>query len=444
MSNKILNNIYNSDIKVPRYTSYPTVPNFQNYAVDNKYDTWLGQISPNEEVSLYIHIPFCKKLCWFCGCNTKVVNNYELIERYLELLKKEIQLVADKLTKPIIKHIHFGGGSPTIISPTDFLELVDFIKENFEFSQNAEIAIEVDPRNVSEAKIASYVKSGVNRISIGIQDFNHKVQESINRIQPFSLVYEKVKIMRDYGINNINTDLIYGLPNQDMDALSKTIELTLMLNPNRIALFGYAHVPWMKKHQKLIDESVLADIQTRIEMVKKSEEILVNADYIHIGLDHFAKKEDDLVKAQKENRLKRNFQGYTSDDADILVGLGISSIGSLSQGYIQNTSEALNYSNSLNEGKLPVSKIMQLSEEDKMRRDIIFSLMCYMQVDLKPYGNNFKEELNMLQPFVENNIIEIDNSTIKVSKNASAALRIIASVFDEYLKTDDNKHSLAV
>jgi len=443
MPDRILEDVYKDNLKVPRYTSYPTAPHFHEGITDSIYEGWLSDIAPNTATSLYLHIPFCKKLCWFCGCNTKIVNNYEPIEKYLDLLKKEISLLSNKIESPDIRHIHFGGGSPTIIKPGDFQELMDFIRESFSVSPDAEIAIEIDPRTVSEAKIAAYVKSGVNRVSVGIQDFNKEVQESINRIQPLGVVYDKIKILKEYGIQNINVDLIYGLPHQDIDALLKTIHLTLTLKPSRISLFGYAHVPWMKSHQKLIDENDLPSISQRLDMATQAKNMLVKEGYIHIGLDHFAKSDDSMVAAKNEGRLNRNFQGYTTDKADVLLGAGLSSIGSLPDGYIQNTSSPVQYSQLITSGKLPIAKGVKLTDEDIVRREIIFSLMCYLKVDLNAYKNDFSREIQMLQPFVANNTVTINDSIIKINEDSVSMLRVVASIFDSYI-SNNNKHSIAV
>ncbi len=436
-------------VNAPRYTSYPTAPHFTCEINHDNYCNWLAEIEDGSSISLYIHIPFCKKLCWFCGCNTSIVNHYQPIADYLEFLLKEINLLAQKINhKSKVTHIHFGGGSPTILKIADFSKIMNLIKEKFRVINNPQISIEIDPRNVNEEKIIFYAKNGVNRVSIGVQDFNHKTQEAINRIQPFLMVEDLFKQLRENHINNINIDLIYGLPFQTLDSIAETIKLSLTLNPSRIALFSYAHVPFFKKHHNLIDQDTIVSDDKRLEMFLEATKILKEAGYEAIGIDHFAKKDDQLTIALKNKTLKRNFQGYTADSAKHLIGVGLSSIGQLNQGYVQNSSSFKEYKNILNQDQLPIIKGFEINREDKIRKEIIDSLMCFMEVDLEKIlqkynlsQNHFDNELKDISKYQD--IARIDRFKITMVGKYKMSARVIASVFDQYFQLDrvDNKYS---
>lgn len=428
--------------RVPRYTSYPTAPHFHEGVDENLYGQWLGDLNEKHTLSLYFHIPYCRQLCWFCGCHTKIVNHYEPITRYLALLEQEIALVGTRLSGSVVTHIHFGGGSPTIAIAEDFSRLMKGVRKEFSISDKAEIAIEIDPRTVDAEKISVYAERGITRASLGVQDFDLKVQEAINRVQPYEMVSDVLSTLREHGIHAINTDLIYGLPCQTLSTIRQTIEQTLSLEPDRISLFGYAHVPWMKKHQKLVPEEMLPDKELRVAMYDMASEMLKTAGYIAIGLDHFAKPEDSLAKALNDGSLRRNFQGYTTDTADALLGLGVSSISSLPQGYVQNTSRNMDYAQRIKAGALPVVRGIALSEEDTNRRVIIMSLMCNMsaQVPQKLYA----EELERLLPYFNSGDLTYDGKMLSVHPSAQNRLRLIASIFDSYLTVSSHQYSQAV
>ena len=428
--------------RVPRYTSYPTAPHFHK-GIDAKcYANWLNLIEKNQVVSLYFHIPYCRQLCWFCGCHTKVINKYEPIKKYLAILKDEIALLAQHLPKVRVVHIHFGGGSPNIINAEDFTDLMHEIHNNFTIAEKAEIAVEIDPRTVNDAQINAYRAAKVTRASIGVQDFNLKVQAAINRIQPYNLVQNIINKLRKAGINAINIDLIYGLPHQTLATIEKTIAQTISLEPNRISLFGYAHVPWMKKHQQLVPENHLPDKNMRMGIFDKATFLLQEATYQAIGLDHFAKADDTLSFAMRQKTLQRNFQGYTTDMADVLLGLGVSSISSLPQGYGQNTSSIIDYIKSIKERKLPTIRGIELKEDDRKRRAIIMSLMCHMSAHIPQ--SHYMAEITKLKPYFNAGEITYENEILRVSPKAKQHLRLIASVFDRYLSTTTQLYSQAV
>jgi oxygen-independent coproporphyrinogen-3 oxidase len=431
-----------SVIRVPRYTSYPTAVHFHEGIGANQYLEWLDALGRNQTLSLYFHIPFCRQLCWFCGCHTKIVNHYQPIKNYLEILEKEVALVAGHVASSTVKHIHFGGGSPSAINAGDFSRFVESLNRAFVISDEAEFAIEVDPRTADEAKVISYAKSGITRASLGVQDFDHDVQQAINRIQSYSLVSKVVESLRRHGINSINLDLIYGLPKQTVNTIEETIDKTLALEPDRISLFGYAHVPWLKKHQNLIPQASLPGSEERMDMYGHAANILLANGYIAVGLDHFVRSEDPMAQALHGNNLHRNFQGYTTDSTTALVGLGVSAISTLPQGYAQNTSRYGEYTNQVKAGSLPISRGVAFTEKDRIRSEIIMSLMCNLRAEVAQ--GEYSPELKRLAPYFKSNEVSYENEVLTVSEKARDQLRIIASVFDEYLDNSQHQYSVAV
>lgn len=448
------NQILKMDARVPRYTSYPTAPHFEKLDNPQIYLDWLQAIPQSSDISLYIHIPFCPKLCWYCGCNTKITKRYAPVENYAHLLLREIDILATHIgTDRTLSNIHFGGGSPGMLRACDFGMIMTKLRETFKIKDNAEIAIEIDPRNVTEGRVAAYAKYGVNRISLGVQDFDDHVLKSVNRQQPFHLSYDAIKLFREYGIEGINLDLIYGLPHQTTDTMCRTIDRALLLNPDRIAFFGYAHVPWVKKHMRLIDEQALPDKSMRYDLFQIGAQELETAGYKAIGIDHFAKAGDSLCTAAETKNIHRNFQGYTTDACDTLIGLGVSSIGKLPNGYIQNTPDMHIYRNAILAGHLPMTKACPITTEDKARSDVIESLMCHFKADVfkiaKHYGfddSHFDNELESLQSYKTLGFIQIDNGNIIIDPNAKLMARSICAVFDSYLNLADTtpRHSQAI
>ena len=434
---------------VPRYTSYPTAPHFKEGFTAEAYAFWLRELPESASLSLYLHIPFCEKLCWFCGCTTSITSKYEPVKRYLETLKKEIALVSSHIVHPLsVHHIHFGGGSPTMLHEDDFSSLMQTLRTCFNIAADVEIAVEIDPRTMTKEKADAYGKCGVNRASIGVQDFDSKVQEAIHRVQPFAVVKQACDWLREAGIQSLNMDLIYGLPYQTGASFSDTLEQTLKLQPERLALFSYAHVPWVKKHQRVIDTETLPDDMTKLAMYQNSSRLFKNAGYISIGIDHFSRVDDELAIALKNHSLKRNFQGYTADDGDVLIGLGLSSIGSLPQGYIQNQITSSHYQKAIEQGQLPVMKGITVTQEDQLRKQVIDNLMCFMDVspadiaiEHGKHSDYFAVEMDMLKPFCNAGIITIFNGRITLVTEHRMAVRAVAAVFDQYMANSNGKYS---
>jgi len=433
---------------VPRYTSYPTAPNF-SAAVDARvYGAWLAALPREATLSLYLHVPFCRELCHYCGCHTKATLRDEPIEAYAQRLVEEIALVAERAGKRKVTHIHWGGGTPSILDAELLKFVTDELDHRFYLSALREHAIELDPRYVTQSLTAALRDIGVNRASLGVPDFNPHVQAAAGRIQPFETVKAAVDLLNDSGIDRINIDLMYGLPKQTADDVKRTVTLAHSLGPQRVAVFGYAHVPWFRPQQKLIADADLPASAQRLAQAEAAHETLVQFGYRPVGLDHYAKPDDQLVA--QGGKLGRNFQGYTDDDADALVGLGASAISRLPQGFAQNQPAVGNYSRAIAEGKLATVKGITLSADDRLRGHIIERLMCDMGVDLDAatgeigLAADFSDELESLQPYRDNGSVEIDGHCIRITEKGRPYLRLVASAFDTYLGQAKSRHSVAV
>jgi oxygen-independent coproporphyrinogen III oxidase len=440
------------NLRVPRYTSYPTAPHFGPEIDGARYRSWLAALDPGAALSLYVHIPFCDEMCWFCGCYTKIVNRYEPIKSYLSSLHGEIALVAESLpARFILSHLHFGGGSPTMLAPEDWLELIAAVRRRFDVAMDAEIAVELDPRDASDNYVAALAAAGVNRASIGVQDFDPDVQHAINRIQPFAVVERVTGWLRRHGIGKVNLDLMYGLPLQTEAKVVAMVDRAVGLGPSRVALFGYAHVPWMKAHQKLIDEALLPGQAERLQQFSAASRRLCEHGFRPVGLDHFARPSDDLAAALEAGRLRRNFQGYTVDDAPILIGLGASAIGTLPQGYVQNAAPLADYRRAIDNGQLPTARGLALSPEDRVRRDVIERLMCALSVDLQAVcrehgltGDPLAAERDSLAGMATDGLVQLEGASIRVTEAGRPFVRLIAAAFDAYLPRGGQRHSRAV
>ena len=440
------------DAAVPRYTSYPTAPHFAADVDEAQYRSWLGGIPREATLSLYVHVPFCASLCWFCGCQMRVVNRYGPVRDYLDLVATEVAQVADALPhKGRVTHTHFGGGTPTLISGPDFIGFVDTLRRHFDFSEAAEIAVEIDPRRFSRERAVVLGEGGVNRASLGIQDFDDEVQRAINRLQSFDETRDAVDWLRAAGITGISFDLLYGLPHQTEAKVLDSIDQALTLEPDRVSLFGYAHVPWVKPHQKLIDDSALPGPALRLKLYRSAARRLGEAGYVAVGLDHFARGGDSLAHAARAGQLRRNFQGYTTDAADALIGLGASALGTLPQGYVQNAPDVPAYRAAIRAGRFATVRGLALKPDDRVRREIISRLMCYLTVDLDdaarvpPGGlDPFADSLRSLHGLESDGLVRIDGRRITVPDEARPAVRAVCATFDSYLGTGVGRHSRAI
>ena len=431
---------------VPRYTSYPTAPHFSAAVGPDIYAGWLQALPREASLSLYIHVPFCTELCHYCGCNTRAVRKREPVDAYAERLIDEISLLT-ALRGRKLTHLHWGGGTPSILGP-QWLETVSArLASLFDLSSLKEHAIELDPRRVDKALLRALKLIGVNRASLGVQDASPHVQQLIGRVQPFELVERAAEGLRDAGIENLNIDLMYGLPGQGTREVARSAELSAALNPQRLALFGYAHVPWFKIHQRLMPEGELPGVEARLEQAEVAAETLQSFGYQLIGLDHFALPGDELAIAAAEHRLHRNFQGYTVDDADALIGLGASAIGKLPQGFVQNAPDLGGYTRSVADGRFPIVKGLTLSDDDRQRAAIIERLMCDLAVDLDTMDGGaaaFVNELAALKPLAEQGLVTLDGARVSVTDRGRPYIRITAAAFDAYLNSSQKRHSVAV
>lgn len=428
------------DGRVPRYTSYPTAVNFNTDIGASQYRNWLGALAPDRPLSLYLHVPFCERLCWYCACHTRAAHKKKTVADYVRRLVREIDLVADAIPhRPVVSAIHLGGGSPNMLSASDLAQLFSRLRARFVLADQAVVAAELDPRSLTPEWISAAVSLGLNRASLGVQDLDPSVQVAINRVQPHKLIEWSMKTLRSEGVESINVDLVYGLPRQTIPGLARTIDQLVPLEPDRIALFGYAHVPWMMPRQKLIREGELPDAGQRYQQQLVANNKLQKAGYIPIGLDHFALPTDDLAIAAENGFLRRNFQGYTSDNVGTVIGLGASSISTFHQGYAQNSPDIRKWQEKMDEGCFATSRGIVLTREDRLFSDIIQSLMCDLEVDFVPILRHWQMPSSILSPALarlhdmeKDGLVRLCGSTLTVTLLGRPFLRTICTSFDQY------------
>jgi oxygen-independent coproporphyrinogen III oxidase len=433
---------------VPRYTSYPTAPHFVPAVDAAVYASWLDALPDDATVSLYIHVPYCAELCLYCGCHTKAIRREEPLEAYADCLAREIRLIAGRIGRRRVLHLHWGGGTPSVLGERRLAALTAHLRRAFDLDGIIEHAIELDPRRTPRALAGALADMGVNRVSLGVQDFSPHVQAAIGRIQPFGAVEEVVGRLRDAGLAAINFDLMYGLPQQTEDDVRGTVTLAHSLRPARLALFGYAHVPWFKSQQKLIDASTLPGIAERFAQAAAARELLTGFGYAAVGIDHFAQADDSLARASASGRLRRNFQGYTADGVDTLIGLGASAISRLPQGFAQNAPGVGAYGRAVAAERLATARGVALSAEDRVRAHIIERLMCDFAVDLAACAGaddiDFTPAVEALEPLRAEGLVAIDGMCIAVTERGRPFVRLAAAAFDAYLAHGAARHSRAV
>lgn len=425
----------------PRYTSYPTALEFSE---DFGYDEYIKEFASQDKatpLSLYFHMPFCKSACYFCGCNVIYTSKTDKMDRYLDYIDKEMYILSKFIdTSRVVTQMHFGGGTPTYFDTAQLERHIKNIKKHFKnFSSDAEISCEIDPRHLSEEQLDVMVENGFNRISYGVQDFDENVQKEIHRIQSFEMTQNAVNMARKKGIKSINMDLIYGLPYQSLETFKKTLEISLKLDTDRYAIFNYAHVPWLKKSMRKFDEITLPHPKEKLEILKFTHDFLTTHGYKMIGMDHYAKEDDELFRALNNGTLHRNFQGYTTKGGADLIGIGLTSIGEGIRHYAQNYKDMENYEKAIDEGKLPFFKGILLSKEDVLRKNVIMGLMSNFMINIKDIENkfnidffeHFKESLEKLDSLKE--FVEISSNFIKVTPTGTLLIRNIAMCFDEYM-----------
>ncbi len=436
----------------PRYTSFPTAPHFRATGEDSLYTQWLAQLPPDTPISVYFHVPFCRRLCRFCGCHTSVVHHDAPLLSYTTSMMQEIALVASKISHKLpVSHIHWGGGTPTALPPECIKSLMDTLREHFNVLPDAEIAFEIDPVTLTQEQSDMLAQVGLTRASIGLQDLDPKVQEVIGRPQTFEITKQACDGLRAAGARSINLDLLYGLPLQTTESVIRTAQKALELSPDRLSVFGYAHVPWMKKHQTLLSESDLPDGSERFQQRMAIDRTLRAAGYVAIGLDHYAKPTDSMAHALENGRLRRNFQGYTDDHAETLIGFGASSIGSLPQGYVANVGGVPAYRKALEQHKLPITRICPVSDEDRLRREVIFRIMCDLKADLPKIAAEFIADADLiadadsaLQALAADGIVEWNGAQLRVTETGRPFMRHVAACFDQYFAQGTARHSKSV
>ncbi|MDK9696433.1 MAG: oxygen-independent coproporphyrinogen III oxidase [Siculibacillus sp.] len=437
---------------VPRYTSYPTAPHFDASVTAEVYRGWLAGLDPNDPISVYLHVPYCRTICHYCGCHTKGARKDDPVIDYAEGLVEEIRLVGEAIGRRLpVAHIHWGGGTPSLLPTESFRAVVKALRSAFDILPSVEHAIELDPRTVREDLAQLLAESGVTRASLGVQDFDPTVQKAIGRIQPIETVERAVAALRGAGITAINFDLMYGLPHQTPETIRRTIELTHEFAPSRIALFGYAHVPWFKKHQRLIDEASLPGANARFELEQTARAALATFGYEAIGLDHFALAGDEMAVKARSGELHRNFQGYTTDEAKTLIGLGCSSIGKMADGFAQNDPDIGRWRRAVDAGRLPIAKGRALDADDRLRADIIERVMCDYAVDVDAacarHGVSRAAVADAFERLIEparDGLVEVDDARITVTEAGRPLVRIVAAAFDVYLARAAARHSVAV
>ncbi|MFZ1773919.1 MAG: oxygen-independent coproporphyrinogen III oxidase [Rhizobiaceae bacterium] len=438
---------------VPRYTSYPTAPHFHAGVGEAAYAQWLGNVPQDARLSLYLHIPFCDRLCWFCGCHTKQTRRYDPVEAYIQALTAEIATVGRHLGgRGQVSAVHFGGGSPTLMSSKDMNRVNEALKSAFSFIDSPEISVEIDPNDMDDDRYDGLKAIGLTRASLGVQDFDPKVQAAINRLQSFEETKAVVERVRELGVHSVNLDMLYGLPHQTEDSVAATARQVLSLRPDRIALFGYAHVPWMKKHQTMIAETDLPDTAERFAQSVLAARLIAEAGYQGIGIDHFALPDDSLAVAARDGTMRRNFQGYTDDSAEFLIGMGASSIGQTPLGHVQNMPATAEYERLALAGRLPVVRGLELGGDDRLRGHVIERLMCDFEFSRADTAKAFGESAaamiaNEADAFIAadpDGLLERHGEVYAVSPRGKPFVRAVAAHFDAYLTKGTARHSLAV
>ncbi|MDY0121044.1 MAG: oxygen-independent coproporphyrinogen III oxidase [Sulfurimonas sp.] len=427
----------------PRYTSYPTALEFSD---SFSYDSYIQKLAAQDStrpLSLYFHLPFCRNACYFCGCNVVFTSKEEKMVRYIDYLKRELEILSRHLdcSREVIQ-MHFGGGTPTFFTASMLEEVIAEIKKYFpNFIEGAEISCEIDPRHINEEQMKVLHKGGFNRVSFGIQDFNEKVQVAVHRVQPYDMTKASMDLARKYKMDSVNVDLIYGLPYQSLETFKETLDLSLTLNPDRFAVFNYAHVPWLKKTMRKIDETTLPLPDEKLAIMQYTIDFLTSNGYKMIGMDHFAKPEDELFKAIEKGELHRNFQGYTTKGGADLIGVGLTSIGEGVDYYAQNFKEMSAYEEAIDAGKLPFERGVVLSEDDQIRQFVIMELMSNFKLDIKrfeklfniEFKSYFADAIEALKPFEQEALLTMDEEHIICSETGTLLIRNIAMPFDAYM-----------
>lgn len=429
----------------PRYTSYPTAPVFSPDFTAEDYEREIretNQIANSRPISLYFHFPFCAKLCYFCGCNMRVTHDRRLVKQYNDYLKREIDLLRPMISadRPV-SQMHWGGGTPTYLEPDEIREVGQYIKRGFTYLDDIEASVEIDPRGLTRAHVEALSEIGFNRTSFGVQDFNYDVQRVINRVQSEEITRQTVDWVREFGFRSVNLDLMYGLPNQSVRSFSDTLDKVIDISPNRIAVFNYAHVPWLKKHQNVMPADLMPSADERLAILEMTIEKLVAAGYVYIGMDHFAKPTDELAIAQANNTLYRNFQGYSTKAGSDVYAFGLSAISQFENIYAQNLKTFPEYYAAIDSGHAATAVGYRMTRDDHIRKETIMQMMCNLEIDKRrvegmfdiEFDQYFADDLPKLDPFIIEGLVEATTDKISVVGSGILIIRNVAMCFDAYL-----------
>ena len=427
------------DAKVPRYTSYPTAPQFNAGITETHVRDWIGAIPSGSRISLYVHVPFCRRLCWFCACRTQGTSSNHPVKSYLSSLHDEIRLLKSILPEGIsFSRVHWGGGTPTLLDPSMMSDLLGAITDLAPVAEEREFSVEIDPNEIDQARIDVLAKAGMTRASIGVQDFNSEIQTTIGRLQSFEITRDAVEMIRAAGIRSLNTDILFGLPYQTTERISSSVQKLLTLSPDRVALYGYAHVPWMARRQSMIPTDALPAPEERLRLFKTARQLFEWDGYRQIGIDHFAVPEDSLSVAAQNGQLRRNFQGYTDEPADVLLGVGASSISRFPQGYAQNNPATSGYLKSVRNGDMTVVRGHVFSDDDLLRGRIIEALMCDFEVQVGALSKQFPGQEKKIRGLLSDaaahfgDLVDFSNDRLRIPPETTPLTRIIARHFDAY------------
>lgn len=427
------------DARVPRYTSYPTSPHFTPAVGEPRFLDWVGAIPPGAAISLYMHVPFCRRLCWFCACRTQGTQSDDPVRAYAKVLLAELDMLRRKLAPGVrLSRLHWGGGTPTLMPPEMMRAVAGAVLGAFPLAEGAEFSVEIDPNEIDEARMDALAEAGLTRASIGVQDFDPEIQKTIGREQSFEVTKRAVDMIRDRGIASLNADILYGLPHQDPVRIAQSVQKLLALSPDRVALYGYAHVPWMAKRQVMIPSEALPDPHGRLRLFDTARELFLADGYDEIGIDHFARPDDGLARAQRLGLLRRNFQGYTDDRAEVLIGLGASSISRFPQGYTQNAPATGAHTGKIRDGHFSITRGHAFTPEDKWRARMIEALMCDFEIRAEEFTRDHGfDQQGLAQLFAPiaarfGDMVEWGPQGLRIPLRGRSLTRMIAQMLDAY------------
>ncbi|QGX99474.1 oxygen-independent coproporphyrinogen III oxidase [Roseovarius faecimaris] len=427
------------DAKVPRYTSYPTAPHFKPGVGGDVFASWIAKIPEGAQISLYVHVPFCRRLCWFCACRTQGTQTLTPVASYVETLKSELALLKAHLPRGVtLSRLHWGGGTPTLLDAGMITALAEAVKDVAPFADNTEFSVEIDPCELDSDRLQALARAGMTRASIGVQDFDPEIQNTIGRIQGYDITRKVAEDIRAVGVESLNADILFGLPDQSKARITESVQKLLSLNPDRVALYGYAHVPWMAKRQQMIPSDRLPTPEERLELFDTARRLFMWDGYDAIGIDHFARPEDGLSRALKAGTLRRNFQGYTDDTAEVLIGVGASSISRFPQGYAQNAPATGAHTAAIRDGRFSTARGHVFAGEDKLRARMIEALMCDFFVSVEELHNTFGTPVAKLRKMLKDTsdafpgLLNLSDEGLHIPHAAQPLTRMIARSFDAY------------